>query len=172
MPTRSPRATRRCASRVPPTPSTSPLADTARVNATLARGGAITGRISGVGHQQTYVFVDSPRENSGHSALVGRDGGFRVTDLTPGVAYRVCAETLDIYNDRQVCRSKQVIAKRGGTVHGIDLQFPAETHLRITVTETAGHRLGGVRSPHCWLAEASGARGSRCSDHVPSRSTA
>lgn len=114
------------------------------VNATLARGGAIAGRISGVGHQQTYVFVDSPRENSGHSALVGRDGGFRVTDLTPGVAYRVCAETLDIYNDRQVCRSKQVIAKRGGTVHGIDLQFPAETHLRITVTDTAGHRLGGV----------------------------
>ncbi len=35
------------------------------VNATLARGGAIAGRISGIGHQQTYVFVDSPRENSG-----------------------------------------------------------------------------------------------------------
>ncbi len=114
------------------------------VHARLARGGAVAGQVSGIGHARAYVFAESERDTTGRSAIVGRHGHFRVTDLTPGVTYRVCAEVLDLYNSRQVCHAKRVTATRGGTLRGIGLHFPTVTRLRVTVTDTAGHELGGV----------------------------
>ncbi len=129
------------------------------LRAKLKRGGAVAGQVSGIGHQRTFVFVDGA--NGGRTALTDQHGRFRVTDLTPGVAYRVCAENLDLlYSFRTVCSPKRVTATAGGTIRGIDLHFPAVTRLRVTVTDTAGHKLSGVE-----VAALQPCRGQWCARH-------
>lgn len=116
-------------------------------DAALGTGGAVSGTVTDVsGHPVRNAYVAIERLGppfDGGGGKTNRDGAFDVAGLTPG-RYRVCAYPSLSFGERQVCLGHSVDVTAGHTVTGVRLQFGAQTAIRVTVTDSSGHRLAAT----------------------------
>jgi protocatechuate 3,4-dioxygenase beta subunit len=120
------------------------------IDAQLQLGGRISGRVTDTqGNSLAGAYVALEDDPAGHSAQVGADGTYTISEVEPG-AYKVHFVAppglFDQYYSgaASAAAAAPVTVTGGATTSGIDAQLQTGGVITGTVTDTQGHPLAGI----------------------------
>lgn len=154
-----------CYNNIPPDGTPTPVSVTvghthAGINAALASGGAISGRVTdSAGHPiaNVQVSAQTPDGTGYQTAITDDNGDYTVGGLTSG-SYQVCFSSVPDATDTSSTgyaaecydnvppggSATPVVVTGGQTTSGIDASLEVGAAVSGKVTDSAGHPLGGV----------------------------